>query len=66
MTSKSFRKVLRRTRRTTNRRRGAIFVEYLLVATLVGIGVIVGLATVRYALINELMDLANAINAINS
>lgn len=47
------------------RRRGAIFVEYILLITLVGIGAIVGLACVRSALINELLDLANAINAIN-
>ncbi len=45
--------------------RGAVFVEYLLLVTLVGIGVIVGLATLRGALINELNDLANAINALN-
>jgi Flp pilus assembly pilin Flp len=45
---------------------GSIFIEYLLLLTLVGIGVIVGLAAVRTALINELLDLANAINAINS
>lgn len=45
---------------------GSVFVEYLLLLTLVGIGVIVGLAAVRAALINELLDLANAINAINS
>lgn len=48
------------------RRRGGVFVEYLLLVTLVGIGVIAGLATVRSALVNELNDLANAINAINS
>jgi len=46
-------------------RRGTVFVEYLLLVTLVGIGVIVGLAAVRTALINELNDLAQAINAIN-
>lgn len=46
-------------------RRGAIFVEYILLITLVGIGAIVGLACVRSALVNELLDLANAINAIN-
>lgn len=46
--------------------RGSVFVEYLLLATLVGIGVIAGLGTVRLALLNELQDLANAINAINS
>ncbi len=47
-------------------RRGSIFVEYLLLLTIVGIGVLVGLACVRIALVNELIDLANAINAINS
>jgi Flp pilus assembly pilin Flp len=44
---------------------GSVFVEYLLLLTLVGIGVIAGLAAVRSALINELLDLANAINAIS-
>jgi pilus assembly protein Flp/PilA len=44
---------------------GSVFVEYLLLLTLVGIGIIVGLCTLRNALINELNDLANAINAIN-
>jgi Flp pilus assembly pilin Flp len=43
---------------------GSVFVEYLLLLTLIGIGVIVGLAAVRTALLNELNDLANAINAI--
>lgn len=43
---------------------GSVFVEYLLLLTLVGLGVIVGLAAVRTALINELVDLANAIAAI--
>ncbi len=46
--------------------RGVVFVEYLLLVTLVGFGVIVGLATLRSALVNELLDLANAINAINT
>ncbi len=45
--------------------RGSVFVEYLLLLTLIGIGVIAGLAAVRTALLNELADLANAINAIN-
>lgn len=44
--------------------RGAVFVEYLLLLTLVGIGVICGLATLKGALIAELNDLADAINAI--
>lgn len=45
--------------------RGAVFVEYLLLLTIVGIGAIAGLATVRGALIGELFDLAEAINAIS-
>ena len=44
---------------------GGVFVEYLLLLTIVGIGVIAGLATVRTALIAELTDLANSIAAIN-
>jgi hypothetical protein len=46
------------------KRRGSVFVEYLLLVTIVGIGVIVGLAEVRDALVNELIELAEAINAI--
>jgi len=46
--------------------KGSVFIEYILLVTIVGIGVVVGLATVREALVNELIDLANAINAINS
>lgn len=41
--------------------RGSVFVEYLLLLTIVGIGVIAGLATLRGALLNELIELANAI-----
>ncbi len=44
---------------------GAVFVEYVLLVTLVGLGAVVGLSTVRDALINELTDLANAITALN-
>ena len=44
--------------------RGAVFVEYVLLITLVGIGVICGLATLKTSLIAELHDLANAIGAI--
>lgn len=46
------------------RRRGTVFVEYLLLLTIVGIGCIVGLATLRDALVNELIDLAEAVSAI--
>jgi pilus assembly protein Flp/PilA len=45
-------------------RQGSVFVEYVLLVTIVGIGVIVGLACVRESLVNELVELANAINAI--
>lgn len=56
--------VRRRRSRPTAARRGSVFVEYILLVTIVGIGVVVGLALVRVALVNELQDLANAINAI--
>lgn len=46
-------------------RRGGVFVEYILLLTIVGIGVIVGLATLKDALISELNDLAAAITAIS-
>lgn len=58
-------RLTKRVRRANLHRRGSVFVEYILLVTLVGIGIIAGLATVRNALINELFDLANAINAIN-
>lgn len=51
-------------RANSDSRRGAVFVEYLLLVTIVGIGVLVGLAVLRTALVNELIELANAINAI--
>jgi Flp pilus assembly pilin Flp len=41
-----------------------VFTEYLLLVTLVGIGVIAGIATLRVALLNELSELAAAIAAI--
>ena len=44
---------------------GTVFVEYLLLLTIVGIGVIAGLATLRGALTSELIDLANAIASIS-
>lgn len=50
--------------RATTERSGAVTVEYLLLVTLVGIGVLVGLAAVRNALVEELDDVAAAINAI--
>ncbi len=56
---------LRLTHRIWKHERGSVFVEYLLLATIVGIGVIAGLAAVRTALIKELVDLARSITAIN-
>jgi hypothetical protein len=56
----------RRSQPRRGRLRGSVFVEYILLVTLVGIGVLVGLAALRGALVNELIDLANAINAINN
>jgi pilus assembly protein Flp/PilA len=58
-------KMILLSRRLWTQVRGGVFVEYLLLVTLIGIGVIAGLATVRTALLNELNDLAAAINAIN-
>lgn len=48
----------------TTVRRGSIAVEYLLLSTIVGIGLIVGLACVRDALVQELKDLAVAIRLL--
>lgn len=56
--------LVRRKNRSSSARRGSVFVEYILLVTIVGIGVVVGLALVRSALVNELQDLANAIDAI--
>ncbi len=53
--------ILRKLARETD---GAVFVEYLLLLTIVGIGAIAGLAAVRGALINELIELADAIVAL--
>jgi len=46
------------------KRRGSVTVEYLLLCTIVGIGVLTGLAQVRTALVSELNDVAAAIAAI--
>ena len=60
-----FRKIKKQLDGRKRRWKGSIFIEYILLVTIVGIGVVVGLACVREALVNELIDLANAINAIN-
>lgn len=48
----------------SQRRSGAVTVEYVLLVTLVGIGVLVGLAMIRNALVGELEDIASAISNI--
>lgn len=45
---------------------GVQTLEYILLTSLVGISLIAAMATVRDALVNELGDLAAAINAINT
>ena len=62
--TKSRRFVARRLRPLVHDNDGSIFVEYLLLMTIVGIGTIAGLATVRGALLNELIELANSISAM--
>lgn len=59
-------KIRTQSQRWKQKVRGAVFVEYLLLLTIIGIGAIAGLTTLRSAMYNELIDLANAINAINS
>ena len=44
--------------------RGEVFVEYILLLTIVGIGVITGMAVLRSSLINELAELATAIDGL--
>ncbi len=41
--------------------KGAVFAEYLVLLTVVGIGVVAGIAAVRLALITEIGDLFTAI-----
>lgn len=51
---------------TCDRRRGIVFFEYILLVTIIGIGAIVGLACVRYALVHELKDVAYSIHHIHN
>jgi Flp pilus assembly pilin Flp len=44
---------------------GIVALEYLLVATIVGLGLVVGLAAVNSAMTSELTELANAILSLN-
>lgn len=49
----------------SSQRRGALTLEWILLVTVLVIGVIGGMAAVRAATNAELFDLANAISAIN-
>jgi len=51
--------------RMSSRRRGMLTVEWILLVTLLVIGIVGGLAAVRVALNAELLDLAEAIEALN-
>ncbi len=51
-------------KRVSQRLRGTIVVEYLILITIVGIGICVGLALVQGALLHALRGLAHAIKAI--
>lgn len=46
-------------------RRGALTLEWILLVTVLVIGIIGGMAAVRNATNSELLDLASAISAIN-
>jgi hypothetical protein len=48
-----------------HKRRGVLTLEWILLVTVLVIGVIGGLGAVRNATINELQDLAEAIEALN-
>lgn len=50
-------------RRASWRRRGQLAIEWIFLATLLGIGVIGGLGAVRNALLAELQDIASAVIA---
>lgn len=58
--------MLKLVRKTVRRRRGSVFVEYFLLVSIVGIGVIAGLATVKHSLHVELLELAGAIDALSN
>lgn len=54
----------RKNHRLKRRRRGLLTFEWLLLITVVVIGIVGGLAVVRNSLIDELCDLALAIDAL--
>lgn len=52
---------MNRTRQQRNRRRGALTLEWIILITVVCIGIIGGLGAVRNALIQEFADLTESI-----
>lgn len=59
-------KSIRRTENRTNDRRGVLTFEWILLISLLVIGVIGGLSAVRNSLLNELNDLDNCIQQLNT
>ena len=51
--------------RKRSRRRGGLTMEWMLLMTVLVIGIIGGLGAVRNAIISELQDLADAISNLN-
>lgn len=51
-------------RRTTLLRRGVLTFEWLLLITVVVIGIVSGIGAIRDALINEMEDMVSAIDAL--
>ena len=58
-------KRIRRTGKRNRKRRGVLTFEWILLISLLVIGIIGGLSAVRNALLCELNDMANCIEAIN-
>jgi Flp pilus assembly pilin Flp len=52
-------------RQATRRRRGVLTLEWILLVTVIVIGIIGGLGVVRNATVGELRDLAEAITNLN-
>jgi len=51
--------------RLRNNRRGMLTLEWIMLITVLVIGIVGGLTAVRTAINSELQDLADAINALN-
>jgi hypothetical protein len=56
----------KKSRQSNRRRRGVLTLEWILLVTVIVIGVIGGLGVVRNATVGELRDLAEAITHLNT